>query len=66
MRQQGIIKSSEFGSERIPRSGLWGKQAFTGLYSSLRIEDSPRQALGELQLCIMTLFNNMFNAITPR
>jgi hypothetical protein len=21
--------------------GLWGKKAFTGLYSSLRIEDSP-------------------------
>jgi hypothetical protein len=28
---------------------LRDKQAFTGLYSSLRIEDSPRQAAGELQ-----------------
>jgi hypothetical protein len=40
---------NEFGSERKHLRELPDKKAFTGLYSSLRIEDSWRQAAGELQ-----------------
>jgi hypothetical protein len=36
--------SSEFGSERIPRSLLRGKRANDERHCSLRIEDSPQLA----------------------